>query len=57
MPHRPSPDSAVPSGGGDRRIATLDGLRGLMTVMVILSHYFGELEHGVSANSSTGSAP
>ena len=49
MPHRPSPDSVVPSGGGDRRIATLDGLRGLMTVMVILSHYFGELEHGVRA--------
>ena len=49
MLHRPSPDSAVPTGGGDRRITTLDGLRGLMTVMVIVSHYFGELEHGVRA--------
>jgi peptidoglycan/LPS O-acetylase OafA/YrhL len=30
----------------DRRITTLDGLRGLMTIMVIVSHYFAELEHG-----------
>jgi peptidoglycan/LPS O-acetylase OafA/YrhL len=30
-----------------RRIFELDGLRGLMTIMVILSHYFGELRHGL----------
>jgi peptidoglycan/LPS O-acetylase OafA/YrhL len=29
-----------------RRIATLDGLRGLLTITVMLSHYFGEVPHG-----------
>jgi peptidoglycan/LPS O-acetylase OafA/YrhL len=33
----------------ERRIVTLDGLRGLMTIMVILSHYFGEVQHGFHA--------
>ena len=28
------------------RIVALDGLRGLMTIMVVLSHYFAEVAHG-----------
>src|SRR3954452_10773523 len=35
---------------GERRLVALDGLRGLMTLLVILSHYFGELPHGVPAS-------
>lgn len=31
----------------DRRIAALDGFRGLMTVFVIVSHYFAEIRGGV----------
>lgn len=38
-------DAAVSDVG--RRIPTLDGLRGSAAIMVVLSHYFGELEHGV----------
>jgi peptidoglycan/LPS O-acetylase OafA/YrhL len=34
---------------GERRVPALDGLRGLMTIAVVLSHYFGELPHGISA--------
>ncbi len=33
----------------DRRIPALDGVRGLMTIIVVISHYFGEVEHGVHA--------
>ncbi len=29
------------------RVVCLDGLRGLMTILVVLSHYFGEVPHGV----------
>jgi len=36
----------TPTGHSDRRIKTLDGLRGLATIMVIVSHYFAELPHG-----------
>ena len=30
----------------DKRITELDGLRGLMTIMVVVSHYYGEVQHG-----------
>ena len=33
----------------DRRITTLDGLRGLAAIMVVVSHYFAELPGGISA--------
>ena len=42
----------VPAGdkpaGVERRVVALDGLRGMMTILVVVSHYFGELPHGVS---------
>lgn len=34
--------------GASERILALDGLRGLMTVFVVVSHYFAELPGGVS---------
>jgi peptidoglycan/LPS O-acetylase OafA/YrhL len=37
----------APSNGP--RVVALDGIRGAMTLMVLLSHYFGELEHGIKA--------
>ena len=37
--------------GVERRIVTLDGLRGLMTILVIVSHYFGELPNGIRATT------
>jgi peptidoglycan/LPS O-acetylase OafA/YrhL len=33
----------------DRRIPALDGVRGFMTIVVVISHYFGEVNHGVPA--------
>jgi len=35
--------------GVDRRIVALDGLRGLMTILVVLSHYFAEVPSGLTA--------
>jgi peptidoglycan/LPS O-acetylase OafA/YrhL len=37
------------SSGAAERIVALDGLRGLMTVFVVVSHYFAELPGGVNA--------
>lgn len=35
-------------GGADRRIVALDGVRGLMTILVVVSHYFAEVPHGIT---------
>lgn len=43
------PQIANPVSGGAERIVALDGLRGLMTVFVVVSHYFAELPGGVNA--------
>jgi peptidoglycan/LPS O-acetylase OafA/YrhL len=40
---------ATPSSRLDSRVQALDGLRGLATVMVVVSHYFGEVPHGIAA--------
>jgi peptidoglycan/LPS O-acetylase OafA/YrhL len=41
---------APPSAGrADQRIVALDGLRGLMTIVVVLSHFFAEVPHGIGA--------
>lgn len=37
------------AGGADRRIVGLDGVRGAAALMVVISHYFGEVPHGVVA--------
>src|SRR5437016_14672551 len=47
------PDAIAPTSadtaGQERRIVALDGLRGLMTILVIVSHYFGEVPNGLRA--------
>ncbi|HEY1638009.1 MAG TPA: acyltransferase, partial [Rhizomicrobium sp.] len=35
----------------DRRVPELDGLRGAASIMVVISHYFGEVAHGISATT------
>ena len=47
MTDQPSSAGKAPPPPG--RILALDGLRGCAAVMVVLSHYFGEVRHGVSA--------
>jgi peptidoglycan/LPS O-acetylase OafA/YrhL len=41
------PDPSDPPA--EARVKCLDGLRGLMTIFVVVSHYFGEVPHGVVA--------
>ncbi len=33
----------------ERRIVALDGFRGLWTVVVVISHFYGEVKHGIPA--------
>ncbi|MCK9918375.1 acyltransferase [Microbacteriaceae bacterium K1510] len=42
------PSSEAPQGT-DRRIVALDGVRGLMTILVVVSHYFAEVPSGITA--------
>jgi peptidoglycan/LPS O-acetylase OafA/YrhL len=42
-------DPAAVKSGVENRIVALDGLRGLLTIMVVVSHYFGELPNGFVA--------
>ena len=37
--------------GQERRVLALDGIRGVMTILVVISHYFGELPNGIKALS------
>lgn len=50
MATRPDPDAPSPplSGLPDSRVVALDGLRGFMTILVVISHYFGEVPSGIS---------
>lgn len=53
-PVQPARDDAIPTAastvaGHTDRIAALDGLRGMLAMMVVISHYFGEVAHGISA--------
>jgi peptidoglycan/LPS O-acetylase OafA/YrhL len=48
MPTSQAPETP-PEAGNDRRIQALDGVRGLMTIAVVISHFFGEVPAGVHA--------
>jgi peptidoglycan/LPS O-acetylase OafA/YrhL len=39
--------SHAPAGGTEARVVALDGLRGFMTILVVLSHYFAEVPNGI----------
>jgi peptidoglycan/LPS O-acetylase OafA/YrhL len=36
------------SAGAGERLAALDGLRGVLAMMVLVAHYFGEVAHGIA---------
>jgi peptidoglycan/LPS O-acetylase OafA/YrhL len=48
MPIAASPASttAPDTPAVEKRVVCLDGVRGLMTILVLVSHYFGEVPHG-----------
>lgn len=48
---RPDPATLSPDivAAADRRIVALDGFRGLMTIVVVVSHFFAEVKHGIPA--------
>lgn len=49
VPSRAVAVEPVAKNGVENRIVALDGLRGLLTIMVVVSHYFGELPNGFVA--------
>jgi peptidoglycan/LPS O-acetylase OafA/YrhL len=49
VPFTPSKGAVSAQATGQGRILALDGMRGLMTLFVLFSHYFGELENGIPA--------
>jgi len=44
-----APTTAVDTPAVEARVVCLDGVRGLMTILVLVSHYFGEVPHGFRA--------
>lgn len=45
----PGPTDMTRPSNLDHRVVALDGLRGLMTIFVVVSHYFGEVPSGLRA--------
>src|SRR5436309_15286262 len=41
--------AVLDSNANEARVVGLDGLRGMMTILVVISHYFAEVPHGISA--------
>jgi peptidoglycan/LPS O-acetylase OafA/YrhL len=52
LPRRAERAAAQPATGAavgtGERVAALDGLRGILAMMVLVAHYFGEVAHGVA---------
>ena len=44
-----APTTAADTPAVEARVVCLDGVRGLMTILVLVSHYFGEVPHGFRA--------
>lgn len=44
-----NPTGKMKTVNADQRIQALDGVRGFMTIVVMISHYFGEVQHGFHA--------
>jgi peptidoglycan/LPS O-acetylase OafA/YrhL len=52
LPRRAERAAARPATGAaagvGERVAALDGLRGILAMMVLVAHYFGEVPHGIA---------
>lgn len=46
-----SPERAGKPASGEKRIVELDGFRGFLSILVVVSHYFGEVKHPVPGMS------
>jgi peptidoglycan/LPS O-acetylase OafA/YrhL len=42
-----APENAQSFGMPDGRMTALDGFRGVLTLMVVIAHFFGEVNHGI----------